>query len=53
MSGYEVSVHHGEEEPHQNVSKFQLDKEGDNDRMEKVSEDVRHELLPDDYENPP
>jgi hypothetical protein len=52
MPGYEVWVHHGEDPPPRIVSKVQSHEEGDYDRMEEMLDDVRHELLPVDSENP-
>jgi hypothetical protein len=51
MPGYEVLVHHGEDPPHI-VPEVQSHEEGDYDRMEEMLEDVRHELLNIDSENP-
>jgi hypothetical protein len=55
MPGYEMWVHHGEDPPLRTVSEVQSHEEGDHDRMEEMEEmldDVRHELLPVDSENP-
>jgi hypothetical protein len=52
MSGYEVWVHHDEDPPPRIVSEVQSHEEGDYDRMEEMLDDVRHELLPVDSENP-
>jgi hypothetical protein len=52
MLGYEVWVHHGENPPPRIVSEVQSHEEGDYDRMEGMLDDVRHELLPVDSENP-
>jgi hypothetical protein len=52
MPGYEVSVHHGDEPPPRIVSKVQSHEEGDYNRMEEMLNDVRHEILPVDSENP-
>jgi hypothetical protein len=51
MPGYEVWVHHGEDPPPRIVSK-QSHEEGDYDRMEEMLDDVRHESLTVDSENP-
>jgi hypothetical protein len=53
MPGYEVWVHHGEDPPPRIVLEVQSDEEGDYDRMEEKLDDVRHDLLPVDFENPP
>jgi hypothetical protein len=62
MSGYEVWVHHGKNPPPRIVSEVQSHEEGDYDRMEEMFDDLRHELLlvdsenpcqPSDYEDPP
>jgi hypothetical protein len=50
--GYEVWVHHGEDPPLRTVSEVQSHEEGDYDRMEEMLDDVLHELLPVDSENP-
>jgi hypothetical protein len=50
--GYEVWVHHGEDPPAHIVSEFQSHEEGDYDRMEEMLDDVRHEILTVDSENP-
>jgi hypothetical protein len=47
-----VWVHHGEDPPPRIVSKFQSHEEGDCDRMEEMLDDVRHEILTVDSENP-
>jgi predicted DNA binding CopG/RHH family protein len=52
MPGYEVWVHHGEDPPPRIVSEFQSHEEGDYDRMEEMLDDVRHEILTVDSENP-
>jgi hypothetical protein len=52
MPHYEVRVHHGEDPPLRTVSEVQSHEEGDYDRMEEMLDDVRHELLPVDSENP-
>jgi hypothetical protein len=52
MPGYEVWVHHGEDPLPHIVSKVQSHEKGDYDRMEEMLDDVRHELLPIDLENP-
>jgi hypothetical protein len=52
MLGYEVWVHHIEDLPPRIVSEVQSYEEGDYDRMEEMLDDVRHELLPIDSENP-
>jgi hypothetical protein len=52
MRGYEVWVHHGEDPPPRTVSEVQSHEEVDYDRMEEMLDNVRHELLPDDSENP-
>ena len=52
MRGYEVSVHHGEDPPPRIVSEVQSHEEWDYDRMEEMLDDVHHELLPVDSENP-
>jgi hypothetical protein len=52
MPGYEVWVHHGEDPPPRIVSEVQSHEEGDYDRMEEMLDDVRHELLTVDSENP-
>jgi hypothetical protein len=52
MSGYEVWVHHGEDPPPRIVSEFQSHEEGDYDRMEEMLDDVWHEILTVDSENP-
>jgi hypothetical protein len=52
MPDYEVWVHHGEDPPPRIVSDVQSHEEGDYDRMEEMLDDVRHELLPVDSENP-
>jgi hypothetical protein len=44
---------HGEGPPCRIVSEVQSDEDGDYDRMEEKLDDVRHELLPIDSENPP
>jgi hypothetical protein len=62
MPSYEVWVHHGEDPPPRIVSEVQSHEEGDYDRMKEMLDDVRHELLlvdsenpcqPPDYEDPP
>jgi hypothetical protein len=45
-------VHHGEDPPPRIVSEFQSHEEGDYDRMEEMLDDVRHEILTVDSENP-
>jgi hypothetical protein len=52
MPGYEVWVHHGEDPPPRIVSEVQSHEEGDYSRMEEMLDDVRHELLPINSENP-
>ncbi|KAL5647825.1 hypothetical protein ACJX0J_042180, partial [Zea mays] len=52
MPGYEVWVHHGEDPPPRIVSEVQSHEEEDYDRMEEMLDDVRHELLTVDSENP-
>jgi hypothetical protein len=52
MPRYEVWVHHGEDPPPRIVSELESHDEGDNDRMEEMLDDVRHELLPINSENP-
>jgi hypothetical protein len=52
IPGYEVWVHHGEDPPPPIVSKVQSHEEGDYDRMKEMLDDVRHELLLVDSENP-
>jgi hypothetical protein len=52
MLGYEMWVYHGEDPPSRIVSKVQSHEEGDYDRMEEMLDDVCHELLPVDSENP-
>jgi hypothetical protein len=52
MLGYEVWVHHGEDPPPRIVWEVQSHDEGDYDRMEEVLDDVCHELVPMDFENP-
>jgi hypothetical protein len=47
-----VWVLHGEDPPPHIVSEVQSHEEGDYDRMEEMLDDVRHELLPVDLENP-
>jgi hypothetical protein len=47
-----VWVHHGEDPPPRIVSEVQSHEEGDYDRMEEMLDDVRHELLTVDSENP-
>jgi hypothetical protein len=46
MPGYEMWVHHDEDPSPRIVSEVQSHEEGDYDRMEKMFDDVRHELLP-------
>jgi hypothetical protein len=53
MSGCEVWVHHGQDSPLRIVSEDRSDEEANYDRMEEMLDDVRHELLPTDSENPP
>jgi hypothetical protein len=50
--GYEVWVHHGEDPPPRIVSEVQSHEEGDYDRTEEMLDDVHHELVPIDSENP-
>jgi hypothetical protein len=52
MPGYEMWVHHGEDPPPRIVSEVQSHEEVDYDRMEEMLDDVRHDLLPIDSENP-
>jgi hypothetical protein len=52
MPSYEVWVHHGEDPPPRIISEVQSHEEGDYDRMEEMLDDVRHEHLPVDSENP-
>jgi hypothetical protein len=52
MPGYEVWVHHGEDPPPRIVSEVQSHQEGGYDRMEEMLDNVRHELLPVNFENP-
>ena len=52
MPGYEVWVHHGEDPPPRIVSEVQSHEEEDYDRMEEMLDDVRHEFLTVDSENP-
>jgi hypothetical protein len=52
LPGYEVWVHHGEDPPPRIVSEVQSHEEEDYDRMEEMLDDVRHELLTVDSENP-
>jgi hypothetical protein len=52
MPGYVVWVHHGEDPPPHIVSEVKSDEEGDYNRMEEMLDDVRHELIPVDSENP-
>jgi hypothetical protein len=52
MPAYEVWVHHGEDPPPCTVSEVQSHEEGYYDRMEEMHDDVHHELLPIDSENP-
>jgi hypothetical protein len=52
MLGYEVWVHHGEDPRPCIVLEVQSHEEGDYDRMEEMLDDVLHELLPVDPENP-
>ena len=52
MPVYEVWVHHGEDPPPRIVLEVQSHKEEDYDRMEEMLDDVRHELLTVDSENP-
>jgi hypothetical protein len=52
MPSYEVWVHYGEDPPPRIVSKVQPNEVGDYDRMEEMLDDVQHELLPIDSENP-
>jgi hypothetical protein len=52
MLGYEVWVHHGEDPPPRIVWEVQSHDEGDYDTMEEVLDDVCHELVPIDFENP-
>jgi hypothetical protein len=51
MHIYEVWVHHGEDPPPRIVPEVQSHEES-YDRMEAMLDDVRHELLPVDSENP-
>jgi hypothetical protein len=53
IPGYEVWVHHSEDPPPHIVLDVQSHEEGNYDRMEEMLDDVRHELLPVDSENPP
>jgi hypothetical protein len=52
MPSYEVWVHHGEDPPPRIVSEVQSHEEGDYNMMEEMLDDVRHELLTIDSENP-
>jgi hypothetical protein len=52
VPGYEVWVHHIEDPDPRIVSEFQSHKEGDYDRMEEMLDDVRHEILTVNSENP-
>jgi hypothetical protein len=49
---YEMWVHHSEDPPPRIVLEVQSHEEGEYDRIEEMLDDVRHELLPVDSENP-
>jgi hypothetical protein len=53
MPGYEMWVHHSEDPPPHSVLEVKSDEEGGYDRMKEMFDDVWHEILPGDFENPP